>query len=460
MRAWWFLGVVLVVACTTDVQVGKDPNVAPAVTIDAPADGSVFDPGAAIEFVGQASDGNGLDDLLSVRWVSSLDGEIGSDELATVDSSGVSRVSGVLSAGSHAIEFAVTDVSGEEARATIGVTVTAADQEPFAEITAPVNLQAFYVGTEVALEGRVDDGQQDADSLNVQWIVSNAIGPSVVASTVVTPTLGGVASSWSPGAVGTYIVQLAVADDQGNTTTAEVGVQIIDPDGADLDGDTWSIRDGDCDDGDPAIHPEAGETCGNAIDDDCTGAVDDKDDDQDAHIDLGCVNYVGGLPVDDCDDADPYTWPGAPELADGLDNDCDGEIDNGGPGYDDDSDCFCEVGPCVGTAGICPTVTGGDCDDADADVHPGASDDPEPGYVDLNCDGVDGDVADSVFVDPVNGNDGNGGLDPSDPVFGLDTANAIAGATGRGWVLIGDGEVVLAGAFVEGVNLAGGYDPG
>jgi hypothetical protein len=34
---------------------------------------------------------------------------------------------------------------------------------------------------------------------------------------------------------------------------------------------------------------------------------------------------------DDCDDSDPNTFPGAPEICDGLDNDCDGTVDDGAP---------------------------------------------------------------------------------------------------------------------------------
>jgi hypothetical protein len=39
----------------------------------------------------------------------------------------------------------------------------------------------------------------------------------------------------------------------------------------DCDADGWTVADGDCDDGDPAIHPGQLEDCSNTIDDDCDG---------------------------------------------------------------------------------------------------------------------------------------------------------------------------------------------
>ena len=60
------------------------------------------------------------------------------------------------------------------------------------------------------------------------------------------------------------------------------------------------------------------------LDNNCSGLVDDKDVDGDGHLDENCG---GG---DDCDDDDPLTYPGASEIRDTSDNDCDGTVDEGG----------------------------------------------------------------------------------------------------------------------------------
>ena len=73
----------------------------------------------------------------------------------------------------------------------------------------------------------------------------------------------------------------------------------------------------------------------------------------------------------DCDDLEPLVSPGQVESWDGLDNDCDGVVDEDTPGSDDDDDGFSEAE--------------GDCDDDDPAVFPGAE--PNAGVVDADCDG-------------------------------------------------------------------------
>ena len=110
----------------------------------------------------------------------------------------------------------------------------------------------------------------------------------------------------------------------------------------DVDGDGWSAEQ-DCDDNDPEVHPDAAEWC-NGIDDDCDDEVDegdavdratwyaDGDDDGfgEASSTVAACDAPSGYAAtgDDCDDADPTTYPSAPEICgDDVQNDCDGATD-------------------------------------------------------------------------------------------------------------------------------------
>lgn len=180
--------------------------------------------------------------------------------------------------------------------------------------------------------------------------------------------------------------------------------KVPDPPSDDGDGDGYEAVD-DCDDGDAAVNPGATEIC-NEIDDNCDGTVDEElgytfytDADGDTFGDpatasTGCTQPGGTVTNDDdCDDTVITINPGAAELCDGLDNNCDGAADEGvtttlyvdadGDGHGDPGQ---PVSGCESSAGL--AAVGDDCDDTNAAINPGVVEDDCTDLNDYNCDGV------------------------------------------------------------------------
>ncbi|MCB9742522.1 MAG: putative metal-binding motif-containing protein [Alphaproteobacteria bacterium] len=172
----------------------------------------------------------------------------------------------------------------------------------------------------------------------------------------------------------------------------------------------YAEADGDCDDGDANVNPDAAEAC-DGVDNDCDGLTDDADEDVqggeagwldadgDGYGDPAsearwCEPPEGAVDnAEDCDDADAAVHPEAEEVCDGVDNDCDGltddedEVDPEATATwypDADSDGFGDAsGPvesCSAPEGYVLDAT--DCDDAAAAVNPDATE---------VCNGIDDD---------------------------------------------------------------------
>lgn len=210
-----------------------------------------------------------------------------------------------------------------------------------------------------------------------------------------------------------------------------------------------SDNDQDCDDGDAAINPE-------------TVWYADFDGDgygQTQYITQSCEQPDGyGPGSEDCDDDDASVSPGAEETCDGVDNNCDGEVDEvsavdavdwlvdaDGDGYGVDGT---EARSCEEPEGY--AAEGGDCDDTVVTVNPGASETCD--LQDNDCDGVvdyayavPGDYA--TLQEALDGLPSGEGACVSGGTY-YETLDWTRDVTLRGWL---DEEVIIDGGYTSSV---------
>jgi hypothetical protein len=160
-------------------------------------------------------------------------------------------------------------------------------------------------------------------------------------------------------------------------------------DACDLDDDNDLIADEeDCAPKDPAAHPGADEIC-DGKDNDCNALVDEGFADTDYDGWKDCVDddddNDGANDLVDCQPENSSVFPGAVEACNGLDDDCDQQVDEGHADLDEDglADCVDDDadGDGIGPEDNCPLV-----------VNPQQADADQDGIGDL-CDGdADGDA--------------------------------------------------------------------
>ncbi len=224
-----------------------------------------------------------------------------------------------------------------------------------------------------------------------------------------------------------------------------------------------------------SAHAPAAESC-NGIDDNCNGNVDEIDEMKSCGVGAckRTISTCAGGVASECKPGQPID-----ELCNAIDDDCDGVVDNGFPVDSDVNNCGAcgykcsdhvqHASPLSCNNRVCDY---GMCDpgwvDRDGDrtngceFHCAASDSPDaPTFADENCDGIDGELNNGIFVSSTTGDDANDGTKdhPKKTITGATGAMASLGSKRDIYVAKGTYAGPLELNLSSNMAVAGGYDP-
>ena len=261
-------------------------NTQPAVTISSPANSSEYAEYTVVEFYATVNDAQQSAEELELTWTSNLDGVLSTDP---ADPTGNAIfITSSLSVGTHIITLEALDDRATAGSDFVEIIITDVEDAPTITIRHPQPDENGFEDEASIFEAIVSDLQDPLDTLlvtvesNIDGALCNDFADD-----------SGIFLCEAIPSVGDHTLIFTVLD-SSNTSASEITDYTVLPlSEIDNDGDGFTETDGDCDDTNSSIYPDA------------------------------------------------------EEFANGIDDDCDGVIDEETSAYDDDGDCFCEIEPCI-----------------------------------------------------------------------------------------------------------------
>lgn len=354
----------------TEVTVGKTVNSPPSAVILSPGDGEIFEEDTVINFQAKVQDSFDPPTDLDVMWSSDVQGDLNSSALPDIEGN-IFFSTANLDVGTHVVTLTVWDSDAAQAQATVVLEILDLPEDPTIELIQPVGEDSAIESYPFTMIVQTWDARDDLNTLDVT-MESNLDGQICQTN----PGTTGVAECDALLTAGTHLLTFTVVNEAGYDASATAYFDVISVLDIDDDGDSFTENQGDCDDNNPTVNPSQTEV-ENGLDDNCNGVIDEGtnafDDDND-----GYSENQG-----DCNDSNPAIAPNATEVCgNGIDDNCNGtqnelnamncttyfrDSDYDGFGDANVTECWCQPG---GTTGEFTASNDTDCFDGNADANP------------------------------------------------------------------------------------------